>query len=94
MNIYSKEIGKFTAMGYEIGWSSEMKRVSKEMSDSIPTDFSVNSSFNTSVKTAQANEYNSMVKAFEKALSNMNVELDGQKMGKFVNSTVSNLVYN
>lgn len=89
-----KEIGKFTAQGFGIGFEDTMKMVSKDMINSVPTDFNVNPKVSTSIKTAQANEYNTMVRAFEEALTKVNVELDGQKMGKFVNSTVTDLVYN
>lgn len=38
-------------------------------------------------------DYSSMIKAFKQALSEMKVELDDEEMGKFVDKTVTKLIY-
>jgi hypothetical protein len=41
----------------------------------------------------QAINYNEMVDAFKDALGQMRVELDGDQMGAFIDSTVTSAVY-
>ena len=83
------EVGVFLAQGIGVGFSDEMKSVSKDMADSIPTSFDVNASVNGSSVNPQA----SMVEQFKQALSEMKIELDDEVAGKFVDRTVTRLIY-
>ena len=86
------QVGKNLALGIGVGFEDEMKNVTKQMQDSLPT------SFDTTVSTgtmAQANStrFEDMVSAFKEALSQVKIEMDDEEMGKFVDKTVTNLVY-
>ena len=61
----------------------------------IPTEFSASIGTNTSrmAEAAQTSE-KSLISYFKKALSQMKIEMDDQEMGRFVNKTVTDLVYN
>ena len=61
----------------------------------IPTEFNANIGANTSrmAEAAQTAD-KSLVGYFKQALSEMKIEMDDQEFGKFVDKTVTNLVYN
>ena len=61
----------------------------------IPTEFNANIGTNTAhmAEAAQAGE-KSLVSYFKQALSQMKIEMDDREFGKFVDKTVTDLVYN
>lgn len=85
-------IGKNLALGIGEGFETEMKDVTKDMQDALPTTFDVNTKVNANT-TATSNEYTNMVAAFKEALQTVSIELDDQKVGKFVKNTVSAAIY-
>jgi phage-related protein len=89
------EVGTFLAQGIGVGFQDEMKNVSKQMQDSIPNSFDVNSAINgvNGEGASGAMTYNNLVSAFKTALSEMKVEMDGEEMGTFVDKTVTRLIY-
>lgn len=87
--VMEDEVGVFLAQGIGVGFSDEMKNVSRQMADSIPTSFDVNASVNGSSVDNQMG----MVEQFKQALSEMKIELDDEVAGKFVDRTVTKLIY-
>lgn len=92
-------VGKFIALGLGEGFSDEMKTVSKEMADAVPTTFDVETKINNSKKFGKnglesSDGYNDLVKAFKEALEGVEVDMNGVKMGKFVRKTVTDAIYN
>ena len=75
----------------------EMKNVSNEMSDAIPTNLASDTSFNSlsTNSSASSNDYSysTMLEAFQDALSSMKIELDDEEAGKFVRKTVEEAIY-
>ena len=65
------------------------------LQNAIPTEFNASIGANTSrmAETAQ-NAEKSLVGYFKQALSEMKIEMDDITMGKFVDDTVTRLVYN
>lgn len=84
-------VGKNLALGIGIGFENEMKTVSKQMQDAMPTSFDVATNLNTTTSTER--QEMDMVSAFKEALSQMKIEMDDEEMGKFVDKTVTELVY-
>ena len=96
--VFENVIGKNMALGIGEGFSDEMKNVTAEMQDAIPTDFdtTVNGSYNglnTSSNIDYKDNYNSLVESFKQALSEMKIELDDENMGKFIDKTVARTIY-
>lgn len=61
----------------------------------IPSDLGANVSTNTSFMAQEAQTANnSLIGQFKQALSEMKIEMDDREMGKFVDNTVTRLVYN
>ena len=92
--LYRDEIGKNLALGIGVGFSDEMKHVSRVMGDSIPQ--SMDSAVNGISGARYANDAiqdTSMVKAFKQALGEMQIVLDDQVAGHFVDKTVTRLIY-
>ena len=69
---------------------NQTKALAKGMSDSLKINGSVNGNINGVATTGYSND---LVGAFKQALSEMKIEMDGDEMGKFVDRTVTNLVY-
>lgn len=92
--LFKDEIGTNLALGIGEGFGDTMSEVSSDMANAIPTDFdtSINASMNTSTSSGAAS-YNNMLGAFKQALAEMKIELDDEVAGKFVENTVTNLVY-
>ena len=91
-------VGKFMALGIGQGFEDEMGAVTRQMQDSIPTEFDTNTSINGITGTSSANStnvfsYQSIVSAFEEALANMKIELDDEEAGRFVRKTVEKAIY-
>lgn len=88
------QVGKNLALGIGVGFENEMETVAKQMQESIPTSFDMNTSINASGGYAmQENMFDSMVSAFKEALSEVKIEMNDEEMGKFVDKTVTDLVY-
>lgn len=93
--LFRDEIGTNLALGIGEGFSDEMKSVSQEMGDAIPKSFDVETSINSiaGARASATNSYDSMVGAFKQALSEMKIELDDEVAGKFIDKTVTRLIY-
>lgn len=61
----------------------------------IPSDLGANVSTNTSFMAQEAQTANNgLIEQFKQALSEMKIEMDDREMGRFVDNTVTRLVYN
>ena len=89
--VMEESVGKFLAEGIGVGFEEEMKDVSKQMQNAIPTSFDVNASVNGTAPAVSG--YYDMVSAFKEALSDMKIELNDDEVGKFIDKTVTRLVY-
>lgn len=92
--LFKEEIGENLALGIGEGFSDEMKTVSQQMGDAIPKSFDVETSINSvaGARTSAA-PYENMVSAFKEALSQMKIELDDDEVGRFIDKTVTRLIY-
>lgn len=90
----TKKLGRFLAEGLGLGFTQEMRDVNKDINNALP-DFSGVSTATSSdnFKTTGGLDYYTMVSAFKEALESVNVELDYQKVGKFVKKTVTQAIY-
>ena len=80
------EVGSYMAQGLDVGFVNQMKTVTRDITNSLPTGIS-------GVHTSQNTGSGGMVSAFKEALSEVKIELDDEAMGKFVDKTVTNLVF-
>lgn len=93
--VFRDQVGKYIAQGVGVGFTDEMKSVSAEMQDAIPTSFDLGTAqvgASTHGTAIQGGYYN-VVEAFKQALSEMKIEMNDEEMGRFVDRTVTNLVY-
>lgn len=92
--LFRDEIGENLALGIGEGFSDEMKTVSQQMGDAIPKSFDIETSINSvaGARTSAA-PYENMVGAFKEALSQMKIELDDDEVGRFIDKTVTRLIY-
>ena len=90
--LFRDEIGENLALGIGEGFSDEMRAVTKDMENAVPTSFDINSSSNSSGLLANSSYY-TIVEAFKEALGQMTIELDDENMGKFIDKTVANAIY-
>lgn len=90
--LFRDEIGENLALGIGEGFSSEMKDVSQEMADAIPTDFDISPTV-TGARYTNSNSEMDMVASFKEALAQMEIILDDEVAGKFVEKTVTNAIY-
>ena len=81
------------ALGIGEGFSQEMKNVSKEMQDEIPTLDVGAVNYGSGSTGGGILDFNTLVNAFKTALEDMTVELDDREVGKFVKKTVSAAIY-
>lgn len=88
--LYRDEIGKNLALGIGVGFSDEMRNVANSMGNSIPTDFDINPSTS---RARSADQDSSMVRAFKEALSQVKIVLDDEVAGRFVDKTVTRIIY-
>lgn len=89
--LFADEIGKNLALGIGIGFTDEMKNVANIMGDSIPTSFDINSSQRRTGYQSMVDT--EMINAFKEALKQVNIVLDDEKAGEFIDKTVTNLIY-
>ena len=92
--LFRDEIGSNLAKGIGVGFSDEMRSVSADMADSIPKSFDVSTSV-TGGSSRQMSELSmdTLVEAFKEALYQVKIELDDEVAGKFVDKTVTRLIY-
>ena len=89
----TKRLGGYLAEGLGLGFTEEMRDVREDINDALP-NFDVATTAKTSgLNSTGAMDYYTMVRAFKEALESVNVELDDQKVGKFVKKTVSDAIY-
>lgn len=93
--VFSDEVGKYMAQGIGVGFGDEMKNVNADMQSAISTDFDLGTTSVTSSKGGAYSEssFDTLVSAFKTALGEMKIEMDDEQMGKFVDKTVTKLVY-
>lgn len=107
--LFKKVIGSNLALGVSEGFTEEMKRVSTDMTKSIPVNEligeydtamrsltrGINSSVNPTINPSITYEqnYSLMSKAMKEALNDMVVDLDDREVGRFVSKTITNEVY-
>ena len=85
-------VGKNLALGIGVGFENEMETVAKQMQDSIPTSFDVDTSINANGQSSVMT-FDGLVDAFKEALFDVKIEMDDEEMGRFVDKTVTDLVY-
>lgn len=90
--VFRDQVGKNLALGLGEGFEQEMKDVTADMQDALPTSF--NTDVNVGSGSGAGNNYYSMVEAFKEALSEMKIELDDEVAGRFVETTITNAIYN
>lgn len=92
--LFKEQIGTNLALGVGEGFADTMKDVSDEMNEAIPTEFDADISTNINGLTASPmTQFDMMVSAFKKALTEVKVVMDDREMGGFVTNTVERLVY-
>lgn len=90
----TKELGGFLAEGLGVGFSSEMKEVNRDIENALPDFNNLVKDVNIgSTQSTGSLDYYTLVSAFKEALTGVDVQLDDQKVGKFVKKTVSDAIY-
>lgn len=90
----TKKLGGYLAEGLGLGFTEEMQDVQKDINDSLPTFDNISNKTGANGLTSTGGlDYYTLVSAFKEALTEVNVELDDQKVGKFVKKTVTNAIY-
>lgn len=93
--LFRDEIGTNLALGLGEGFGDTMNDVSKDMANSIPTEFDATINATVPANNSKISSSNgNMVQAFKEALSQMKIELDDEVAGRFVEKTITDLVYN
>lgn len=88
------EVGKMLAAGIGVGFTTEMESVTAQMQNAIPTRFDINPSVNSGLDNKYESDKINIISQLKEALSDMRVEMDGDEMGRFVDKTVTRLVFN
>lgn len=92
--VFRDEVGKMVAQGFGIGFTEEMKNVSRNMANAVPKNFSVSPEVTSAnIAEGRINNNLNMIESFKAALKQMKIELDEEVAGKFVERTVSNAIY-
>ena len=88
--ILRDQVGKFMAQGIGVGFSNEMINVSKNMQNSIPTEFDVNSTIKTNESSNKLSLEN-ITGAFITAVKNLDAQIiiDKDVAGRFVITSVN-----
>lgn len=89
--ILRDQVGKFMAQGIGVGFSDEMINVTKNMQDSIPTEFDINSVTKTNDISNKLSLEN-ITDAFITAVKNLDAQIiiDKDVAGRFVITSVNN----
>jgi phage-related protein len=91
--VMADSVGKYLAEGIGVGFEDEMKNVTAQMQDALPTSFDTTATLNTASGSRTTNSFDDVVLAFKEALYGVKVDMDGDEMGHFVDKTVSMLMY-
>ena len=91
--LFEDEVGKYLAQGIGSGFTDEMRDVTSEMQDAIPTSFDVNPNVTGGGTFGGALDYSTLVNALADALTGVTVEMDDVTFGKFVRKTVTQAIY-
>lgn len=92
--LMENRVGKYLAEGVGEGFTEEMRDVSREMQEAVPSAFDIETSVNTTgTAGAGVSSYTELVRAIKEALEEVDVVLDDVKLGKFVNRTVTKAIY-
>lgn len=88
--VFKDEIGTNLALGVGEGFSNTMKDISKEMSNSIPTEFDINSTIRGTTNSNLLNIDN-LTSAFITAVKNLNAQvvIDKDIAGRFIITSVN-----
>lgn len=87
-------VGKNLALGIGEGFTEEMKAVSEDMINAVPTSFNAPEvSGGASLAGGGSLSYTDLVNALREALEGVNVEMDNVTMGRFVKKTVTQAIY-
>ena len=76
---------------------NQIKALSGEIENALQPNVALNGSYLNETGSSDINtlnNFNSLVEAFKLALSDMKVELNDEEMGRFVDKTVANAIYN
>lgn len=89
--LFDEQIGTNLALGLGKGFSNTMKDVSKDMYNSIPTEFNVNSTLSKTSNTNQLSLKN-ITNAFVTAVQSLNAQIiiDKDVAGRFIITSVNN----
>jgi phage-related protein len=93
--VFEEQVGKNMALGLGEGFTNSMSGITKDMQKSIPTEFDTNATLN-GIKVnnpSSSNNYANMVGAFKEALGQMKIILDDEVAGRFIENTVTDLLY-
>lgn len=82
------KIGKNIAAGIAAGITAGKGLVTNAITSAVPTKINIQS-----IKNSKNTGNNNLVMSFKKALSEMKIELDDEVAGKFVDRTVTKLIY-
>ena len=92
--VYRDEIGDNLAKGIGVGFADEMKLVTRQMQDAVPKELDVATTIGgTRLAADDARRSDDLVNAFKDALAQMKIELDDEVAGRFVDKTVTRLIY-
>lgn len=93
--LFRDEIGTNLALGLGEGFEDTMDDVTKDMQSALPTSFDIDPSVNASVMSANGSisSLDSMVYAFKQALGEMQIVIDDEVAGAFIDKTVTKLIY-
>lgn len=93
--VFEEQVGKNMALGLGEGFTNSMGSITKDMQKSIPTEFDTNATLNgiKSNNPSTSNNYANMVGAFKEALGQMKIILDDEVAGRFIENTVTDLLY-
>lgn len=88
--ILRDQVGKFMAQGIGVGFSDEMINVSKNMQNSIPAEFDINSTIKTNESSSKLSLEN-ITGAFITAVKNLDAQIiiDKDVAGRFVITSVN-----
>lgn len=99
--VFRDEVGKYLAQGLGEGFVDEMESITKDINDSIPTDFNIEGSVSMSRYSSGSNaeissvsgaiDYDRLTNAFMAALNifKPQVILDRNKIGEFIIDTIN-----
>lgn len=91
--VFADELGKYSALGFGVGFTKEMEKVSEDMKNAMPTSFEVTPEVATSSAGVGGYAFSDLVSALKDALMGVEVVMDDRKMGQFVTRTVTNEIY-